>query len=89
MIYALAAMAIGAQVTTISVAWFSFRERRQLIGAMLQATGQGDAARRLAPAPAKAEVQAALEMQKEIMENGGVFTAANPFGTQPPKPLGV
>lgn len=89
MIYALVALAAFAQLTTVVVATLAYRERRQIIGAMLQATGATDAARRLAPAPSKAEVQAQVELQREIMENGGVFTAQNPFGNPPPKPLGV
>ncbi len=65
----------------------SHKERARLIAAMLQTTGQPDAARRLAPM-SKASAEAAVKAQIEIQENQGTpFSAANPFGNQ--KPLGI
>ncbi len=86
MIAALASLALGGNLLAGFIALLSHRERRALMAAALQANGQPDAARRLAPVT-KADTKKQIEMQKEIVESGGVFSAENPWGIQ--KPLGT
>jgi len=77
-----------ANVNLAVVIVLAYRERKSLIAAMLQSNGKGDAARRVATSPkTRSEVQQAVELQKEIMESGGVFSGSNPFGNK--KPLGL
>ena len=88
MIWAALGFAALAHISLIISILLSYRERRTLIAAMLQVNGEPDAARRLAPiVPSKEAAKAAVQTQREIVENGGVFSAANPFGNS--KPMGV
>ncbi len=92
MTWALVILALGGNATAVATIVLAHRERKQLFAAVLQVHGRGDAARRLAPVGTPPPTpKEAVEMQKEIMENGGVFSAGNPFGSRPPegKPLGV
>ncbi len=75
-----------AHVNLMVALVLSHRERSRLIAAMLQTTGQSDAARRLAPM-SKASAEAAVKAQIEINESGVPFSAANPWGSG--KPLGI
>jgi hypothetical protein len=90
MIPALVICAVSGNLLAGVVSYLAYRERRSLVAAALQANGHTSAARRVADSePSKAMVKAEIEMQKELIENGGVFSAQNPFGNIPPKPHGV
>ena len=87
------ALAAALAIMSLANAWVFTKlieHNRSLTAAMLQANGRYDAAQRMAPPPpppTKKEAQATIEMQKEIIESGGVFSAENPWGNK--KPLGV
>jgi len=59
---------------------------RSITAADLQAHGYGDSARRVAPIT-QASAKEQVDLQREIIENGGVFSASNPFGNR--KPIGL
>ncbi len=86
MTWAPLAFTLMANLTLALSLVLSHRERSRLIAAMLQTTGQPDAARRLAPM-SKASAEAAVKAQIEINESGVPFSAANPWGSG--KPLGI
>ncbi len=83
MIWALVILALGGNATAALSLVLAHQERKALISAMLQSTGNPDAARRLTHEQAKKDV----DMQLELQQSGGVFTATNPFGNR--KPEGV
>jgi hypothetical protein len=93
MIYAVLALAATNMATVLALV-VSLRqasqERRILFAASLEANGATDAARRAA-SPTMDEAKGAVEQQlkrmAEVKENGGVFSASNPFGSV--KPEGV
>ena len=94
MIYAIVALAVtnvAALLAVVQVQRLSSQERRILFSASLEAQGLTDAARRAASPTmdeAKSAVEAQVRKMNEIKENGGVFSAANPFGNVV-KPEGV
>ena len=87
MIWAALGFTLIANVNLAVALVLAYRERKQLIAAMLQANGKVDAARRLTHAEEHTKAKEAIKMQKEIMENGGAFSANNPFGNT--KPVGI
>lgn len=89
MIWAIAALA-GVCLGLILMHYVSLRqsheEREALTRAMLQANNRPDAARLVAPTINKKEAEARIKaVKEEIRENGGVFSAANPFGAKKPE----
>ncbi len=71
------------------------QERKVMVSAMLAASGKTMASRIASqgtPAQQQALVQQSLDARKEMIENGGTFSAQNPFAPEPEtpkKPVGI
>lgn len=93
MIYAI--VTLGLSNLALATGWYftaklDYEARRTLTAAALEAKGLTDAARRAAaptPPEVRQQLESQIKLQREIRENGGTFSSANPFGTM--KPEGV
>lgn len=92
MIYALALTNLATLVLLGYLIHRTTEERRNLMSAALVANGQPDAARTVRqPSPAEvrkafeAQIEAQEKLREQVVENGGVFSAANPFGVSLPE----
>ncbi len=90
LVYALVALNVSTLAALLYIVHVSSQERRILWASALAAGEHADAARvagKRTPAEDRKAVEDQIALGKALKEDGGVFSAQNPFASR--KPLGI